>query len=171
MSSSGARITDYLVADHRRLHGLLVGASEGASFDTTAFAAFRAGLLRHIAIEEKILFPAVRRAREGEPLTRARELRVDHGALTSLLVPTPDAALCTEIASILEPHDSKEEGPDGVYAECEAALASAMSVALADQASAYPQVRLAPHADGPLVHRTAASALASASRIKLARER
>jgi hypothetical protein len=160
------RITDYLVADHTRLHALLSDATRTERFDAEAFAAFRRGLLRHIAIEEKLLFPAVKRARDGEPLSRAYELRVDHAALTSLLVPTPDAALCAEIASLLVPHDEKEEGPSGVYAECETYLTPAVSEALAAEAAAFPEVRVAPHFDGPGAHRTAKDALGSARLLK-----
>jgi hypothetical protein len=160
------RITDYLARDHERLHALLRAASAGPSFDASAFEAFRAGLLRHIGIEEKLLLPAARRARGGEPLERARALRIDHAALSSLMVPTPDAALCAEIAGILDGHDAVEEGPSGVYAECESLLSSEESAALAARAAATPDVPLAPHFDGAGTHRMAASALAAARRIK-----
>lgn len=85
-------------------------APSAANIDMGAYAEFRRGLLRHIAIEEKILFPAARRARGGAPLDRARELRIDHAAITSLLVPTPDGALCAELADLLTSHDAKEGG-------------------------------------------------------------
>jgi hypothetical protein len=160
------RITEYLIQDHVRLHHSLEAACRTPEVDLTAFEAFRGGLLRHIGIEEKLLLPAVRRARGGERLARARELRIDHAALTSLLVPTPDAALCAELRSVLEPHDAKEEGPEGVYAECEWYLTQAESEALAIEAAAFPEPRLAAHFDGPAAYRTARAALASAMRIK-----
>lgn len=159
------RITDYLLADHERLSALLTAATAGAAFDSDSFARFRAGLLRHIGIEEKVLFPAARRARGGEPLSRAHELRIEHAALTSLLVPTPDAALCAEITFILRPHDAVEEAADGVYAECEGLLSDAESAALLATARDFPVVPTSRHFDGPTAHRTAASALASAARI------
>lgn len=159
------RITEYLLADHERLSALLVAATSGPDFDRDAFAAFRAGLLRHIAIEEKVLFPAARRARGGEPLSRAHDLRIEHAALTSLLVPSPDAALCAEIISILHPHDAVEEGPDGVYVECEILMTEKKSAALLASARAFPVVPTSAHFDGPTAHRTAASALTSAARI------
>jgi len=159
-----ARVTDYLVADHDRLHFLLALAAAGEVVDREAFAGFRAGLLRHIAIEEKILFPAVRVASRGVPLSRARQLRIEHSAIVSLLVPTPDLALCGELAYLLGRHDAGEEGEAGVYAECERALGEVSSHALAELARAYGEVRVAPHFDGPTVHRTATEALASAAR-------
>lgn len=94
------RITEHLAADHQRLHALLTAACAGAALDRDAFARFRAGLLRHIAVEEKVLLPAARRARGGEPVARAYDLRVDHAALTSLLVPTPDVELCALAAPV-----------------------------------------------------------------------
>ena len=159
------RITDYLLADHERLSSLLAAATSRPEFDRDSFAEFRAGLLRHIGIEEKVLFPAARRARGGEPLSRAHALRIEHAALTSLMVPTPNAALCAEIASILHGHDAVEEGPSGVYAECEAVLGEADSAALLATARAFPAVPTSRHFDGPTAHRTAASALASAAKI------
>jgi hypothetical protein len=161
------RITAYLTGDHERLHALLARARSGPSLDGEAFAAFRAGLLRHIGIEEKLLFSAVRRAL-GAPLPDARRLRVEHAALTSLLVPTPDLAVCADIEALLTTHDAREEGAGNVYAQCDAALGDASS-ALADRARAYKEVPVAPHFDGHGVVRTAREALASAERIAAAR--
>ena len=54
----------YLAADHARLDELLrVAGARPDAIDRPSYAAFRAGLLRHIGLEEKILFPAARRAR------------------------------------------------------------------------------------------------------------
>ncbi len=161
------RVTEYLVDDHVRLHALLRRAvTPQGDIEPDAYAAFRAGLLRHIGIEEKVLLPAARRARSGVAIERARDLRLEHAALTSLLVPTPDAALCGEVLWLLHSHDDKEEGPTGVYAECEALFSDEESRALAARAEAFPQVPVAPHYDGPEALRTAATALAGARRMK-----
>src|SRR5262252_7766498 len=109
-----------LEADHRRLAALLDRAvADPARFDHDAFEAFRAGLLRHIGIEEKILLPEARRRRGGTPLPIAPQLREDHGVLGALLVPTPDAALVAEIRQLLDDHDVLEEAPDGLYDTCD----------------------------------------------------
>jgi hypothetical protein len=142
------------------------GGAPGAAFDAAAFEELRAGLLRHIGIEEKLLLPAARRARGGVPIERARELRIDHAALTSLMVPTPDAALCREVASLLSAHDDKEEGESGVYAECERLLSDDESAALAERAGSFPAVPVMRHFDGPGTYRTAELALAAARRMK-----
>ena len=58
-------ITDFLVKDHRRLEGLLQAAvAQAGAVDQGTYDQFRAGLLRHIGMEEKILLPAVQRALE-----------------------------------------------------------------------------------------------------------
>lgn len=157
-------VTELLLADHRRLHALLGRAAASAGVALDAYAAFRAGLLRHIAIEEKILFPAVKRVTGATPAW-LRELRIDHAALTSLLVPTPDAALLAEIAALLTEHDTKEEG-DGVYATCERLVGPTALRELAARAEALPPVRVAPHFDGPGVLRTRADAQAAAARMR-----
>ncbi len=152
----------WLEADHRAIDALLARASAGdGPLDQEAYELFRARLLRHIAREEKILLPAARRAR-GHPLPVAQRLRTEHAAITSLLVPTPDRALIGELRSLLEPHDLLEEGPGGVYRECEAAIGAGWPEVLA-QIEAYPPVRVARHVDGAAAIRTAAEALARAS--------
>jgi hypothetical protein len=163
------RVTDYLLADHRNLEEMLAAATRDAVFENAAFEAFRSGLLRHIAIEEKLLFPAARRARAGTPIERAHRLRIEHGAIGILLVPTPDHALCAELASLLTAHDAIEEGPQGVYAECEQLIGEEQSRALSDRARVFPVVPAAKHFDGPTAFRTAHEALASASRISAPR--
>jgi hypothetical protein len=137
------RITDYLVADHGRLHILLGLACAGETVDAAAFAAFRAGLLRHIAIEEKILFPAVQAAHGNEPLPRFRALHEAHSAIARLLVVRPDLDLCSELAYVLGRHDAQEEGRDGVYAECEHVLGPSASQDAARRARAYGEIRVA----------------------------
>ena len=52
-------LRDLLERDHARLDGLLRAA--GGNIDPVVYEEFRAGLLRHIGLEEKILLPAARR--------------------------------------------------------------------------------------------------------------
>jgi hypothetical protein len=151
-----------MAAEHARLEALLdQSVADPARLDSAAFEAFRAGLLRHIGIEEKILLADARRRRGGEPLPEARKLRAEHGALASLLVPTPDHALVREIRTVLGPHDAQEEGPGGLYETCER-LAGADVSALLERAKNAPPVPVAAHFDGEGVHRTAAGALRGA---------
>ena len=64
-SEKAGPITDFLVKDHGRLEALLQAAvAQVGSVDQGTYDQFRAGLLRHIGMEEKILLPAVQRALE-----------------------------------------------------------------------------------------------------------
>lgn len=154
----------YLIADHRRLEALLERAiADPTCFEHEAFEQFRAGLMRHIGIEEKILLADARERREGDPLPMARVLRVEHGALASLLVPTPDFELVREIRVLLEQHDPREEGPGGLYEVCEQLAGEKGALELLERAERAPEVRAAPHFDGPAACRTAREALERAS--------
>ena len=149
----------YLEEDHERLERLLDQAvADPARFDHDAYVRFRAGLLRHIGIEEKILLADARQRRGGEPLPIARDIRVEHGAIASLLVPTPDAPLVGEIRALLARHNPREEGPEGMYAVCEA-LAGEEAALLLEQARTAPEVPMAKYFDGPRAIRSAAEAL------------
>src|SRR5690606_34619591 len=107
-------LAQYMQDDHDRIDGLLARAvADPERFDHEAFEQFRAALLRHVGIEEKILLADARRRAGGRPLSVAAVLRREHGALASLLVPTPDHALVAEIRAILTVHNPREEGPDG----------------------------------------------------------
>jgi len=157
-------IARFLVDDHARLDGLLRRAlARPGEVDREPYDAFRGGLLRHIGIEEKILMPAAREARGGEPLPLARRLRIDHGAITSLLVPTPTPAIAAELRSILDPHNLVEEETGGLYDTYDALLAG-RATELLERMEAYPPVKVARYQDGPNVQRTAASALAASAR-------
>ncbi len=148
-----------LSEDHVRLESLLDRATAGpGELDPAPFEEFRAGILRHIAQEEKILLPAARRANGGTPLSMARRLRVDHGAIAMLLVPTPDREIVREIRSILVAHNPIEEGPDGLYELCDRLLVGQVEAVL-EHLRSYPPVKLAPHYDGPAVCRRAEDAL------------
>jgi hypothetical protein len=143
------RIYRVLADDHARLDGLLQRAmTEDGTIDRAAYAEFRAGLLKHIGMEEKTLLPAAQRLRGGEPLALAAKVRLDHGALAALLVPTPTPAIVAALRTILGAHNPLEEGPGGLYECCER-LASAEAEALLAQLQAAPAVPAAPHADGP----------------------
>ena len=109
-------IRSFLADDHERLDVLLRSAvTPSGEIDLASYEEFRAGLLRHIGIEEKILFPACQRASGGSPHPTVARLHRDHGALALLLVPTPTVDIVLEIRSILEEHNKVEEGLDGVY--------------------------------------------------------
>jgi hypothetical protein len=155
-------LTDFLAGDHTRLDRLLQQAmTAGGAIDRAAYAEFRAGLLKHISLEEKILLPAAQRWQGGDPLPMAATLRLDHGALAGLQVPTPTPAIIAAIRTVLAAHNAVEEGPGGVYERCEQ-LAGAEADALLAQLRAAPDVPVAPYSDGPQVMSVVRRALARA---------
>jgi hypothetical protein len=141
----------FFAEDHDRLDGLLRRSiTEAGTINRGAYAEFRAGLLKHISMEEKVLLPAAQRLRGGQPLAVAATLRLDHSALAALLVPTPTRTIISAIRAILGPHNAREEGPGGVYECCER-LVRAEAESLLSQLRAVPEVPVAPHSDGPEV--------------------
>ena len=144
-------LTEFLVEDHRRLDGLFQAAAvHPETIDDRAYSQFRAGLLRHIGMEEKILLPAAQRQRGGEPLAIAAKLRLDHGALASLLMPAPTAAILEAIQQILVGHNVLEEGADGLYETCDALAGREAEQTLAALRAA-PNVNVMPYNDSPAV--------------------
>jgi hypothetical protein len=154
----------YLADDHERLDELLDrAAADPENIDRQAYAQFRAGLLKHISMEEKILLPAAQRIRGGAPLPIAARLRLDHGALTALLVPSPTPSIVAAIRAILERHNPLEEDPGGMYETCEE-LAGAQADEILQQLQQARDVRVLPHVDNDFVMEAARRALARAGR-------
>ena len=136
----------FLTHDHARLDGLLREAIAG---DPDAYREFRSGLLWHIGVEEKILFPLVRAAEAGAELIG--QLHRDHAALAALLVPPANRAGLEQIRAILEAHNQLEEEMDGFY---DLAEEVAGGEAVMEKVRAFPPVRLAPHADTEITRRS-----------------
>jgi hypothetical protein len=152
----------YLADDHARLDALLQRAfANSERIDLEAYELFRAGLLRHIAMEEKILLPAAQEAQGGEPLAIASKLRLDHGALAALLVPRPTPAIGATLRAILTTHNALEEGAEGLYPICDALLAEKTEELVARLRSA-PEVKLAPCNENPQIIEVTRRALARA---------
>ena len=144
-------ITDFLLEDHRRLEGLLQSAvAQAGTVDQGTYDQFRAGLLRLIGMEEKILLPAAQRLRGGEPLSLAAKLRLDHGAIASLLMPPPSAAVIATIRAVLKVHNTIEEGPRGLYETCDELVGSEAAQLLA-KLQAAPELAVLPCSDSPAV--------------------
>jgi hypothetical protein len=159
VASFSGDIHRYLADDHARLDEALRRAtSRPDAIEPLAYGEFRAGLLRHIGMEEKILLPLARAARGGEPISIASRLRLDHGALTALLVPTPTPAVVSAIRTILDAHNPLEEGPGGVYEQCEQLLA-AEAGEIRKRLESAPAVKVLPHVDNAFVMEAARRAL------------
>ena len=142
-------IQRFLAEDHRRLEDLLARATvDPGGLDLNAHGEFRAGLLRHIGMEETIRIPAALRAGGKEELPMAAKLRLDHGALAALLVPPPSLAIIAAISAILSGHNPLEEGSGGLYGTCER-LAGNRVEALLEALRNAPYPRLKPHVSSP----------------------
>lgn len=139
--------------DHARLDELLAAAVRpDGTIDAAVYAEFRQGLLRHIAMEEKVLLPFAKAKQGGVALPLAAKLRKDHGELAALLVPSPTPGICAQLRAVLSRHNPLEEGPEGLYATCDA-LASGEAEGVVARLKALPTVPMAPHYDGPLVNK------------------
>ncbi len=155
----------FFAADHGRLDALLRRATaDPGTVDLAPFAEFRAGILRHIGMEEKYLFVIAKAARGGRPLDLAARLRVDHGAIAALLVPTPTPAIVGDLLSVLVPHNRREEEPGGVYESADEALGPSAAERLVVELESFPEPPLKPYNDGPGVARHIQETLALSRR-------
>jgi hypothetical protein len=152
----------FFAADHRRLEGLLDRATaRPGEYEMEAYADFRKGLLRHIKIEEKILVPTAQKAGGGEPLPIAAKIRLDHGAITALLVPSPSRTVVAALRKILSDHNVLEESPGGLYETCEQLVGDEVE-SLLEQAKNAPAVPVNPYNDKSFVLEAARRAMARA---------
>jgi hypothetical protein len=144
-------IETFLTADHRQLDALLARAERAdGTIEADVYAEFRQALLRHIAMEEKVLLPYAKAKRGGEPLPIAASLRKEHGQIAALLVPSPTRDICRQLRDVLARHNPLEEGSDGLYATCDT-LAGVEADGVVERLRAQPRVPTAPHYDGPLL--------------------
>lgn len=156
------KLYKYFAEDHRRLEELLNRSTASPGFiDDALYGQFRAGLLKHISMEEKILFPAAQRLRGGAPLPITAKLRLDHGAIAALLVPPPSRQMIAALHTILDQHDSLEEMPGGVYEACEE-LAGGELESVMNLIRMAPDVPANPYNDKPHVIDATRRALARA---------
>jgi hypothetical protein len=150
-----------MTQDHARLDGYLADADPGGAVERAPYEQFRVGLLRHIAIEEKLLFVAIRARSTAPALSLLNVLHADHAALASLLVPSPTPALLRAVRGVLDEHNPLEECAGGLYDLYEQ-IAGGDLEALTARAAAIPPIRASAHVDGPRVDAHVARMLAAA---------
>ena len=141
-------IEAFMTEDHNRLDRLLEASDEGGVIDEASYAEMRRGLLRHIALEEKILLLDARARREGVPLPLAAQLRREHGQIAHALVAPPSLSGCIGLRLLLAAHNPLEEGVSGLYATCDR-LAGHEADGVVAKLRAYPEVPVAPYYAGP----------------------
>jgi len=142
-------VTRLLAAEHADSQARLrVCVRPDGSVDLKHFDAFRHALLRHIAIEEKVLMPALTRAVGRSPLFQ-NGLRKDHAGVAALCVPTPTREWLEDLRELLEHHQRVEEATGGFYALVDEHLGG--DPALLDAVASYPQLTLPDFVRGPKV--------------------
>ncbi len=152
----------YMVDDHERLDSLFQRAvAKPGVIDAEPYDEFRKGLLRHISIEEKIILPDIARWQGGKKAALAERLRLDHGALVSLLAPPPSPSIMLTIHSILEVHNELEEVEGGLY-KLLVDLAGPETEQILAQLIAAPPVPVLANNEKPAVLEAAKKAVARA---------
>lgn len=160
---------DFLTRDHERLDALLALCLDGGSvIPKEPYDEFRRGLLRHIGIEERVLFPMLR-SKHGLTVVE-RQLHRDHAALAALLVPPPGRWELEQIAGILAGHNDLEERVEGMYELVERTAGESLQELL-DRAHAIPQTRVAAHTDSSLLRATITQLLEKAAKDRAAVEK
>lgn len=156
-------IEAYLEQDHRRLEDILDRAvADIDHVDKALYTTFREGLLRHISMEERVLIPAIRRMREAEGrdmrFEEEAQIRLDHGAIGTLLVLPPDAWSVAALRGVLAAHNPLEEGDHGLYAEIRR-LDEAASADVRASLDAIPTPPLSPYMDSTAAYGPARRAM------------
>lgn len=150
---------DYFTNDHHRVEGFLDKATEvPGEINMEYYHLFRTGLLKHIKMEENILFPAAQKANNGVPLPLQGKLRLDHGAITSLMVVPPTADVIKVLRHVLTLHDQLEEEPGGMYDVCEK-LTSGETEHLLEKLQNVTEVPVHPHNNADYAMRSAIRSL------------
>jgi hypothetical protein len=144
-----SEIYTYFSDDHQRLEYLLDHAFGRANqINEIAYGEFRSGLLKHIALEEKILLPAIQKANVDRPHPSAAQLRLEHGAFAALLVPAPSAIIKKVFSAIIPSHNKLEESADGIYAICDR-LPLDQIHDIMQKIKEYPSVPVMPYSHKP----------------------
>jgi len=142
-------LSQYLSNDHDRLDALLTRATaKPGVIDMEPYSEFRNGILRHISMEEKIVLPAIARWQSGTKAALAERLRLDHGAIVSLLVPPPNPSIIFTLRSIFEVHNPREEEKGGLY-ELLDRLAGPETEMILHELQSAPAVPVLPHNEKP----------------------
>ena len=148
--------------DHRQIDVFLNKSLEQPNqIEMDSYHQFRTRLLRHIKMEEKILFPAAKKINPEVIKEVISQYRLEHGAITALMVPPPTVSLIKVIKYILEKHNLAEEEPGGLYDICEG-VTKEQSHKLLDELMATKEVPVHPPNPAPIAIEAAKRALARA---------
>lgn len=153
----------FFTEDHHRIDKLLDKATAHRDeIDMNYYHHFRTQLLRHIKMEENTLFPAAKKVNPAVIQALIPRYRLEHGALTALMVPPPTSSLIKVIRYVLERHDKAEEEPGGLYDVCEA-LTHGQTQELLDKLARTEEVPVHPPNPAPIAIESARRALKRAN--------
>ncbi len=154
----------YLSDDHVRMLDVLLerAVATPGTIDMQPYSEFRNRLLRHISIEEKIVIPAIAKWQGGKKAAIAERLRLDHGAIVSLLVPLPTPSIILTLRAIFEVHNPREEEAQADLYELFEKLAGLETQTMLDELMATPAVLVLPHNGKPDAIETTRKAVARA---------
>ena len=162
MDYNRGKLYSFFAGDHDRIEDLFKWATQDKeAVDLRFYEQFRAGMVRHIGMEEKILIPAAQRAGGGEKLALAAKIRLDHGAIVALLVPAPIPIVLNALNAILTKHNELEERAEGLYELCEQLTENEIDDLL-KQLREAPEVPMNPHQEPSKVLDATRRALARA---------
>jgi len=151
----------FFTDDHRRLESLLNRSFRtDGTIDEAVYSEFRAGLLKHIALEEKILIPPLSTL-QSSPYPLAAQLRLEHGAIAALLVLSPSMTIKNVLLGIFQHHNPHEESENGLYADCDC-LPARIPETIMEKVKAYPEVPVMPYNNSPHAHDAARRAVSRA---------
>lgn len=134
--TAGTSLVDYFSSDHRRCDGgweeVEAAAEAGDEAATSAYwERFRQALLRHLAMEEQLLFPAVEAATGMANAGPTQVMRMEHEQMRGVLAQMASAVERGDadelmdqgdtLNVLIQQHNMKEEGV--LYPMAERALA------------------------------------------------
>ena len=145
--------------DHRQIDLFLKKAlKQPGEIELNYYHQFRSRLLRHIKMEEKLLFPTAKKVNPELITELIPKYRLDHGAITALMVPVPTLSLLKVIRYILKKHNIAEEETGGLYDICES-LTQGQTQELLEELRATKEVPVHPPNTIPLALEAAKRAL------------
>lgn len=136
-------IYNYLHKDHIILGDFLEKIiDKSGNIERSYYEKFREGILKHIGIEEKILIKSLEK--KGKVPAEILKLKLDHSAISALLVPEPTKGIINTIKEILRDHNLLEEMDGGFYDECDKWLKEEVE-AIIEKIKNYPPFKLMPN--------------------------
>ncbi|MBS1150512.1 MAG: Proteophosphoglycan 5 [Myxococcaceae bacterium] len=143
-----SRFLTRMCRQHAESLALFAAATRGGRVvDLKSYDRFRSALVQHIAIEERVLMPALTRKLGPAFEATRRKLQQDHEGILALLVPTPNEIWLQDLHEFLLHHFAVEESPGQLHALCTRHLAGD-DRRLREAADRLPVIPLEPFEDG-----------------------